>query len=77
MNFSELKNKLFNFKNLSSEEAFILFASTYIDFGLNEVLSYSIVDRGAALLFSLVPIFISYSFCYPFLKLCKRVFFKI
>jgi len=48
--------------SLGLKEAFILFASTYIDFGLNEVLSYSIVDRGAALLFSLVPIFISYSF---------------
>ncbi len=48
--------------SLGLKEAFVIFSSDFINFGLNEILSYSLVERGVGLLFCLIPLFITYKF---------------
>ncbi len=48
--------------SLGLKEAFIIFSSDFINFGIDKILSFSVVDRGASLLFSIIPLIIILNF---------------
>lgn len=48
--------------SLGLKESFILFSSSFINLDLNQILSFSVVERGVSIIFSVFPVFVILNF---------------